>query len=532
MISDNDSRRFDRRGFLGAATLLTLAEPARLLAAEPNPAPAPAPVPASDAAAKLEAHTRNVLRWQGPATANWVKPRAGVDHDVLVVGGGQSGLAIAYRLRRKGAGRIEVIDQAEAGQAGIWTTIARMHQLRTPKSLPGPEQENPGLGFRAWFETQQGPAAFDALDRIPREAWADYLAWFQKITGTTVRYRTRLVDIEPQGELLRVQLETDGMRRSVVVRKLVLATGYVAAGGPSVPGFLRQLPPQAWAHSSARIDFGKLAGKSVAVIGAGASAFDAAATALETGAAEVHLFSRDPYLNYTNYTGPALAAPPAAPAPAPDRGHAPLTEMADELPDEVRWRDFLKRDRSIASVPYDSLQRAVHFDNFHAYIKSEWTAAKLDRSGKVVATIAGKARKFDYVIAGTGYRIDLAAQPELAHIHGDIALWRDRYRPEAGEESPAGSAHPYLGAGFEFLPREGANAAYLRNIHCFNLAAGLSFGIPVGDLPSTVHQPTLAAAIAHDLFLADVDVAANRRFLQTPDPRPDPAPYQKALRTL
>ena len=31
MISDNDSRRFDRRGFLGAAALLTLAEPARLL---------------------------------------------------------------------------------------------------------------------------------------------------------------------------------------------------------------------------------------------------------------------------------------------------------------------------------------------------------------------------------------------------------------------------------------------------------------------------------------------------------------------
>ena len=34
------------------------------------------------------------------------------------------------------------------------------------------------------------------------------------------------------------------------------------------------------------------------------------------------------------------------------------------------------------------------------------------------------------------------------------------------------------------------------------------------------------------LRVAEGDVAANRRFLQTPDPRPDPAPYQKALRTL
>ena len=45
-------------------------------------------------------------------------------------------------------------------------------------------------------------------------------------------------------------------------------------------------------HAAQPIDFASLRGKRVAVIGAGASAFDNAATALEAGAAEVHLFCR------------------------------------------------------------------------------------------------------------------------------------------------------------------------------------------------------------------------------------------------
>jgi cation diffusion facilitator CzcD-associated flavoprotein CzcO len=52
------------------------------------------------------------------------------------------------------------------------------------------------------------------------------------------------------------------------------------------------LPTTLVAHTGHRIDFAALAGKSVAVLGAGASALDAAGTALEAGAAQVHLFVR------------------------------------------------------------------------------------------------------------------------------------------------------------------------------------------------------------------------------------------------
>jgi hypothetical protein len=93
----------------------------------------------------------------------------------------------------------------------------------------------------------------------------------------------------------------------------------------------------------------------------------------------------------------------------------------------------------------------------------------------------------------------------------------------------AGAIHPYLGTAFQFLPREGTGADYLRNIHCFNLSARLSFGMSIGDIPSAVDHPRLVSAIARDLYLESVDTAAHERFINSPVTPPDPAPYQRAV---
>jgi len=520
--------KLGRRNFFRGAAALTLgglSAPAALAQVAAPQGVSPAAAQPASPAAQLDDQTRKSQRWLGRDPADWVRARAGADHNVVIVGGGQSGVAIAYGLRRKGVGGIEVIDRAEPGQAGIWRTIARMHQLRTPKTLLGPEQNNPALGFRAWYETLNGPSAFDALDRIPRLAWADYLAWFQQTTGTTVRYRTRLVEIEPQGDLLRLHLESEGVQRVETTRKLVLANGYAGAGGPNVPEFVRALPANLWTHTTGAIPFASLRGKTVGVVGAGSSAFDAAAVALESGAAGVHLFSRRSYIDY-----PAPPVAGAAPAPPVDRGYPNVLELSYDLPEVVRWRNFLLGDRRVASVPFDSIERAVAFKSFHVHLNTSLADVGA-ASGKVGARAGSRRMRFDHLVAATGYRIDLAAQPELRRVHESIALWRDRYRPQAGEESEAGASHPYLGAGFEFLPRAGADAPYLRNIHCFNLAGALSFGIPVGDVPSTVYQARLVSAVARDLCLEGVDVAAHERFINTPLTAPSPAPYERAVVT-
>lgn len=168
--------RMDRRGFfrgaatlavgggIGASALLAPLQRNRAFGAEPE---------AEGAATgqQLAAQTQRALRWAGPDPTDWVRPRTGADHNVVIVGGGQSGLGIAYGLRRKGVGQVAIVDQSEPGQAGVWRTIARMRQLRTPKTIVGPEQGNPALGIRAWYETLHGEAAFDHLDRIPRLVW-------------------------------------------------------------------------------------------------------------------------------------------------------------------------------------------------------------------------------------------------------------------------------------------------------------------------------------------------------------------------
>jgi cation diffusion facilitator CzcD-associated flavoprotein CzcO len=495
-----------------------------LAAAQADAVSALAAPTGKDANAELDALAARALRWSGPDPANWIRPRVGVDHNVVIVGAGHSGLGIAYGLKRKGVGGVAIIDQAEPGLAGIWRNIARMRQLRTPKAQPGPEGSNALLGFRAWYETQHGPGAFDALDRAPRLDWADYLAWFQKTTAIQVAYRTRLVEIEPAGDLVRLHLEVDGAPRVETTRKLVLANGYAGAGGPGLPDYVQGLPARLWAHSTGQIPFDALRGKEVAVIGAGANAFDAAGVALESGASAVYLFDRRSYVDYV-LAPPSVSGPAAPPV---DRGFGGVTEYNYDLPDLVRWRNFVLTNTRPATVPYDSMMRAVKFGNFHLHLSTNLTDVRV-AGNQLSARANGRAMRFDHLISGTGYRIDLAAQAELKNIQSAVALWRDHFTAPAGEQNAAGAIHPYLGSGFEFQPRAGADAhvaACLRNIHCFNLAAELSYGILVGDIASMVYHPRLVAAIARDLYNDSVDATVHERYVHAPLVAPDPAPYQ------
>ena len=241
-----------------------------------------------------------------------------------------------------------------------------MRQLRTPKTLVGPELANAALGVRAWYETLHGPAAFDRLDRISRTDWADYLAWFQLVNGAKVRYQTRLLGIEPAGDLLRLHLDAEGESRSETTRKLVFANGYAGSGGPKVPDIIRNLPTQLWTHTASAIQFDTLAGKVIGVLGAGASAFDAAATALEHGAAAVHLYSRRGFVDYQGSDPVPTQATPAPTVPL-DRGYPGFNELFYELPDEIRWRSHLQRRRrrsssrtSVVALRRSGFRRMAH----------------------------------------------------------------------------------------------------------------------------------------------------------------------------
>jgi len=260
----------------------------------------------------LDEYGARLLRLFGPPPANWVRT-SDADHDVLVAGGGQAGLAVGFALRRAGIARATVIDAAEEGAKGVWRTLARMRRLRTPKAWQEPELGFPELSFRNWYERTQGEEAYERLDRIPTSTWAEYLDWVERTVQVPVRHRTRLVGVAPAGELLALRLEiaaADGSTRVVeeTARKLILANGVEGTGGPARPPVFAGLPRHLAAHTGERIDFDALRGRRVAVLGAAASALDVVVAALEAGAGEVHLFTRRPEL--------LVQGPEVAPLPA------------------------------------------------------------------------------------------------------------------------------------------------------------------------------------------------------------------------
>jgi cation diffusion facilitator CzcD-associated flavoprotein CzcO len=445
-----------------------------------------------------DAGAREALRLLGPDPQNWVPERPDrdgrpIDHNVVIVGGGQSGCAFAWALRRAGIGRVTVIDMAaDEIRAGVWRTAARMTVLRTPKTLPGPELGVPALSFQAWYEARHGAAAYEAFARIPREEWAAYLAWYRRFLGIAVRYRTRLARIEPAEGYFRLHLDTERGAGIETARKLILANGVAGNGGPYIPPVLAAgLPRSLYAHTADAIDFAALRGKRVAVIGGAASAFDAAGVALEHGAASVHVFARRQ----------TLAAVPIARV----KGYPGIYDNYGDLPDDVRWQQAIRFRRAGSTAPPDAIERVMRFANFRLHLAAPWEAAR-DEGGVIAARAGGAEWQFDFAIAGTGYFVDPQVRPELADIAPHILRWRDRYTPPPGEEDPYLGAHPYLGAGHEYLESQPGAAPYLRDIHVHNPAGFVSFGWPEGDVPSMRRGvPAIVARISRDLLLADLD---------------------------
>ncbi len=454
-------------------------------------------VPAEHPKAKerIDALARRTLRdleYLADQVPNWVPSDPEFDHDVLIVGGGQTGVALAFALRRAGIGNVSVIDSSRDGQEGVWLTCARMDTLRSAKTLPGPELGLESLTFRSWYEARFGDEAFEELVRSGRTVWADYVKWYRRAVNVDVRNGVRLNRIVPSGRGFRVELAEGDRTRSETARKIVLATGMIGAGKPAVPAPVSALPRPYWVHTDEQWDPEIFRGRTVGVLGAASSAFDAAAVALEHGASAVHLFSRHADLVRTTRLK-GLSYPGAF-------------ENYPELPDASKWHLIHYITSRSAGPIADTVQRATAFANFHLHFGAGWQSAEIAGGRIEVTTTSDACFKFDRVVVGTGYEVDLSARPELDGISDKIALWRDRYTPPAGEESARLGNYPYLGSGFEFCERTPGEAPYLSNIHCLNNAAVVSLGRAVGEIVSIRYCiPRLVSQLGRDLFLADGD---------------------------
>ena len=439
----------------------------------------------------LEAELARQLVLTGHGGADWTRPRAhpqGHVHDVVIVGGGQSGLAAAFGLLRERVSNLLVIDESPAGYEGPWDTYARMITLRTPKELNPIDFGLPALSYRAWWEAQHGARGWAALDKIARGDWMDYLRWYRRVLALPVRNDTRLTLIEPLGDGLH-RLHLDG-QAPLLARKIVLATGIQGGGEWHVPAMISDaVPRRLYAHTSEPIDLAALVGKRIGILGGGASAFDNANAALTQGVGEAHVFLRRAVLPRIN------------PIRFMERvgftGRYPALSDADKY---AVMAGFLGHNQPPTN---DTFDRAAAHAGFALHLGAPWLSVEASGDGVRVTTPHGEY-DFDFIILSTGLVSDPGLRPELGRVADRIARWADRFTPAAGSANALIDAHPYLGAGFELLPREEEDADTLHGLFAFNYSALISLGLSASALSGLrTALPRLVKGVTDQLFLDD-----------------------------
>ncbi|MEW2069712.1 ArsO family NAD(P)H-dependent flavin-containing monooxygenase [Streptomyces sp. NPDC007346] len=176
--------------------------------------------------------------------------------DVVVVGGGQAGLAAGYHLRRRGLDFV-VLD-AQAAPGGAWQHAWDSLRLFSPaaySSLPG--RVMPG---------QPGETYPDARHVV------DYLSDYERRYGLPVVRPVRVEAVHRDGGRLRVETDAGTWR----ARAVISATGtWWRPFVPAVPG--RTAFPGAQLHTVGYRRPADLAGQKVVVVGGGNSGAQIAA---------------------------------------------------------------------------------------------------------------------------------------------------------------------------------------------------------------------------------------------------------------
>ncbi|MBP0492506.1 NAD(P)/FAD-dependent oxidoreductase [Roseomonas sp. SG15] len=451
------------------------------------------PAPGPEALAALASEVRRQLGLLDYPRHPWVPSRGEGVLDVAIIGAGQTGLATAHGLLRERVQRVRVFDAAPKGGTGVWTTFARMRTLRTPKHVTGPDLGIPALTPRAFFTARDGEAAWENLHKIGRVDWQRYLDWLEETLNLPVAHGHRLLRIgrtEARAPL-ELTFSTPGGETVIRARKLVLATGMDGMGGWSIPAPFDTLPPARVSHTSGHVNFEALMGKRILVVGAGASAFDNLATALEAGAAHATMLVRRRQMPRVN--------------PFRWMEQSGFLGQLYSLPDALRWR-FMQHIFALNQPPpQESWNRVAEDPRFELHMGSPVTAVR-EEGAEVVVTTPRAEHRTDHVIVGTGTAFDLSLRPELAPFAAHVLLWRDAYTPPKGLEFPALGACPYLRDDFSLREKTPGAAPFLHHIHIINYGSTASMGLSGASISGMKYGATrLVDGICRRLWQEDAE---------------------------
>ncbi|HET6865188.1 MAG TPA: FAD-dependent oxidoreductase [Solirubrobacteraceae bacterium] len=336
-------------------------------------------------------------RANGPSRAGGAAP----DLEVAVIGAGPHGLSAAVHLRREG-----VAAQVFGPSMSFWRGMPKGMRLRSNMSATNmiePAGPFSLSSYMAEIGEQFGHP-------VSLQRFVDYGSWVQQRAVPDLD--TRLVArIARSGDGFGLELADGG---HVTARRVVVACG-IAAFENTPPGF-DHLPHGLVSHTGHHDDLARFAGKRVAVVGGGQSAFESAVLMNERGA-EVELIARGDEIVWLRSWSPIhfmgrLGKVVYAPTDVGPLWYSRLVAtpaLFTRLPRETQDRIA---QRSIR--PACSYFVKVRIDGVRMTTATEVTRAVPAGEQLELTLSDGTTRAVDHLMFGTGYKVDVRRYPFLS----------------------------------------------------------------------------------------------------------------------
>jgi FAD-dependent urate hydroxylase len=321
---------------------------------------------------------------------------------VAIVGAGPYGLSVAAHLAAR-----NIEHRIFGHPMQFWTQIAAAGSARYLKSYCfGTNLSTPAPGFS--FADYSRPRGLETFEPCSISDFADYGHWFQQ----------RIVPQVETLDVVRVERAADGFAVTLADGERFAAAQVVIGTGLScfahVPPALAALPPELATHTSKIAAFSSFKGQSVAVIGGGQSALEAAALLHEIGA-RPRLLVRDTSISWHHRVGLDRSLWRRLRSPISGLGTGPKAWALTRFPGGMHRVPSAFRTRFVNShLPAEGawwLRERV--EGLVPVDLGTTVAAAREKAGRLILTLRdskdGTDREIqvDHVIAGSGYVIDV-----------------------------------------------------------------------------------------------------------------------------